>query len=96
MNVSHLREAIDSPRLLPFVQHIAAVNALADAAPGFLWREQDGTGPGNLGHRPFGDEVIYNLSLWSDVESLADFTYRSAHGVVMQDRDEWFLPAAGV
>ena len=96
MNVSRLREPIDAPRLLPFVERIAAVNALADAAPGFLWREEDGTGPGNLGHRPFGDEVIYNLSLWRDVESLAAFTYGPEHRVVMQDRDDWFLPAAGV
>jgi len=35
-----------------FMAQIEPVNALADAAPGFIWRLQDGDGPGARGSGP--------------------------------------------
>lgn len=59
MNISRLLEPVDSPRLQPFVARLAEVNALAEASPGFIWRQVDGDGPGNnLGTRPFGDDIL--------------------------------------
>ena len=93
LNLSRLLAPVDSPRLEPFVARLAEVNALAEASPGFVWRQVDGDGPGNnLGTRPFGDDVLVNLSVWRDVESLVAFVYRTAHGAVMQRRDDWFHP----
>ena len=41
MNVALPREPLDSPALAEFVANLEPVNALADAAPGFVWRLED-------------------------------------------------------
>ncbi len=92
LNISRLLEPVDSPRLAPFVEQLAHVNALAEAAPGFLWRDKDEAGDSNLASRPFGDDVLVNLSLWRDTETLLAFVYRTFHGQMVRRRDEWFHP----
>lgn len=42
------------------------------------------------GLRPFGEEVIVNFSVWRDVDSLRDFTYRTVHVELLRRRREWF------
>jgi hypothetical protein len=92
LNISKLLEAVDSPRLAAFVEQLARVNALAEAAPGFLWRDKDEAGDSNLSNRPFGDDILVNLSLWRDAETLLAFVYRTFHGQMVRRRDEWFHP----
>ena len=41
LNIAHLLAPIDSPTLEDFVSELDRINALADAAPGFIWRLQD-------------------------------------------------------
>jgi hypothetical protein len=94
LNISRLLEPVDSLRLAPFVERLAAVNALAEASPGFVWRQRDDDGPGNLGNRPFGEDILVNLSVWRDIASLAAFVYRSGHADVLRRRDEWFHHAS--
>jgi Domain of unknown function (DUF3291) len=66
------------------------VNALADRAPGFVWRLQ--TDEGNAtAIRPFDDDqMIVNMSAWESIDALASFVYRSDHISVMRRRREWF------
>jgi hypothetical protein len=68
------------------------INALADAAPGFVWRLTDDSGADATSLRPFGPRTMVNLSVWESVESLRDFVYRSPHLGVTQRRREWFVP----
>lgn len=93
LNISRLLEPVDSARLAPFVERLAEVNALAEAAPGFLWRDKDDAGASNLANRPFGDDILVNFSVWRDVEALSAFVYRSFHAQMVRRRDEWFHPA---
>jgi hypothetical protein len=93
LNISRLLAPVDSLQLAPFVERLAHVNALAEAAPGFLWRDKDEAGSSNLANRPFGDDILVNLSLWRDIDTLAAFVYRSFHGQMLRRRDEWFHPA---
>ena len=91
LNVAKLAAPLDSPQLAGFVSALAGVNALADRSPGFVWRMIDEPGdarPAQL----FGAEVIVNLSVWEDVASLQAFAYRSAHGDVLRQRRQWFVP----
>lgn len=90
LNISKLLEPVESPRLASFVEQLSHVNALAEAAPGFLWRDKDDSGESNLSNRPFGDDVLVNLSLWRDTETLVAFVYRTFHGQMVRRRDEWF------
>jgi hypothetical protein len=74
-----------------FMALIEPVNAMADAAPGFVWRLQDGDGPGATALRPCGPDIMVNMSVWQSLEALQDFTYRiGAHLDAMRMRREWF------
>jgi len=89
MNVAHLRAPLDSPQLGDFVGALDRINAIADGSPGFVWRLQDDSGNAT-GLRPMGEDVIVNLSVWRDPQSLQAFVYRSDHVGVMRRRREWF------
>ena len=90
LNVATLLAPIDSPELAGFVAELERINALADDAPGFVWRfASDVTDP-DAEPTPFGDDVIVNYSVWASVEALHDYVYRSGHVEVMRRRKEWF------
>jgi uncharacterized protein DUF3291 len=89
-NVARLVAPLDSPELAGFVAQLGAINALAEAAPGFLWRFQTDAGDATA-LRPYQDErIIVNLSVWTTPEALHEFVYRTAHAAVMARRREWF------
>ena len=81
-----MREPADSPVMADFFAAIDRINALAEAAPGFVWRMKSDP-PEN----PFGDNALVNLSVWNDVEALSDFVHKSSHMDVMRRRREWFV-----
>jgi hypothetical protein len=90
LNVGRLRAPMDDPRIDDFRDNLDPINALAEASPGFVWRLQDEAGNAT-GIKPFGDELeIVNLSVWTSIEALADFTYRTAHTAFLRRRREFF------
>jgi len=90
LNIAWLVEPIDSPRLQSFVDQLDTINGLAEQSPGFVWRWIDDSGATSNGG--FDDDIIVNLSVWKDVDSLFEFTYKTAHTQVMRDRKNWFKP----
>jgi len=90
VNIGVIRGPMDSPVMAEFAANLARINALADAAPGFVWRLQTEGGDATA-IRPFEDEnVLVNMSVWRDVESLLQFVYHSAHVEILRRRREWF------
>ena len=96
LNVARLRHPLDAPENAEFVAVLAAVNAIAEATPGFVWRLQADDGR-SASYVTANDDsnVIVNLTLWTDPESLRHFTYRSGHGAYFRRRSEWFEAATG-
>lgn len=94
VNIAAPREPLEAPALAGFVASLAPLNALADAAPGFVWRLQtedgDATDVGWPGDQAAG--IIVNLSVWESLLALGDFVYGGEHLAVMRRRREWFLP----
>jgi hypothetical protein len=91
VNIGRLRAPVDDPLIVDFVAGLDRINALADSAPGFVWRLQ--TEDGNAtAIRPVDDDELLaiNMSVWESVEALADFVYRSEHVAFMRRRREWF------
>ncbi|MGQ0511081.1 MAG: DUF3291 domain-containing protein [Betaproteobacteria bacterium] len=90
LNIGVIRAPMDSPVMAAFADNLDRINALAEASPGFLWRLQ--TEEGNAtAIRPFENEnLLVNLSVWRDVESLKAYVYDSAHVGFMRRRREWF------
>ena len=73
LNVARLQHPLDAPETAEFVAALEPVNALADAAPGFVWRLQGEAGDATS-IRALGDDlVIVNQSTWESIEALYAF-----------------------
>ena len=92
LNIGIIKGPMDSPLMAEFAGNLARINALADAAPGFVWRLQTEAGDATA-LRPFENEnMLLNMSVWRDADSLRRFVYRSAHADILRRRREWFEP----
>jgi len=97
MNIARLKEPIDAPSNSEFVAALAPINALAEASPGFVWRLVDEEGNSSSYVRiPGVDDpnLIVNLSVWTDLDSLRHFVTRSGHSAYLRRRREWFDPSS--
>lgn len=87
INIAKARYDMEGPELADFVARINSINALADRAPGFIWRltDDDPASDGATALRPFNDpNMLINMSVWTDPQSLFDFVYLTAHKMVMK------------
>ncbi|WP_394233342.1 DUF3291 domain-containing protein [Pseudomonas anguilliseptica] len=89
LNIATMKEPLESPSMADFVANLERINALAEASSGYIWRLQDEAGDATA-FRPFGDDVLVNLSVWRDVQALSDYVYKSAHTEMLKRRQEWF------
>ena len=91
LNIARFLQPQSHPDNADFVNNLDRVNAIAESHPGFVWRL---TGEGNnaMDIQAFDDpDVAVNLSVWKDMEALADFVYRNDdHLTIMRRRKEWF------
>ena len=91
VNVARLVAPIDSPQLAGFVSRLDEVNALAEAAPGFVWRLKDDVTNNATAVVVYDDDkIIVNMSVWVSIEALRAFTYSGAHLEVFKQRRDWF------
>ena len=90
LNVGRLIAPTSSPQVADFMAALDGVNALADRAPGFVWRLQSGSGNATDILVSADAQFLVNMSVWESVEALFDFVYRSAHTGVMVRRRQWF------
>jgi hypothetical protein len=95
VNIGRLRAALEDPMMEGFRSQLGPINALADRAPGFIWRLQ--TEDGNAtAIRPFDDErMAINLSVWESWEAVQQFVYASEHVAPLRGRKQWFEPIEG-
>ncbi|MDH3388342.1 MAG: DUF3291 domain-containing protein [Gammaproteobacteria bacterium] len=89
LNIAKMKFAFADPQMQEFVMLLDEVNALADAAPGFVWRLQTEEGDATAVDF-FGPGYLVNMSVWQDIESLRNYVLRSAHKNVLARRKEWF------
>ena len=89
LNIAKMKFSIESTEMSDFVDNLETINALADSSPGFVWRLQTEEGDAT-GIDFFGSDVLVNMSIWQDVESLHNFVYKTAHNKIMSRRKEWF------
>ncbi|MGI9319010.1 MAG: DUF3291 domain-containing protein [bacterium] len=89
LNIAKMQYPIDSPEMQEFVDNLERINALADQAPGFVWRLQTEEGDATSIDY-FGGETIVNMSVWSDLSSLHTYVYRTGHAKIMSQRKQWF------
>jgi hypothetical protein len=90
LNVGRAVAALDDAIMADFMNWLDEINALADRSPGFVWRLQGDSG-NNTDLQVSEDPLfIVNLSVWTSIDALYEFTYRSEHKTVFRRRHEWF------
>ena len=92
INVAHAIDDLDSATLAGFVNRLDEINALADSAPGFVWRLISDENDSSYIPAYKNPRIIVNLSVWENLESLKMFVYRSAHVELIQQKKDWFKP----
>jgi hypothetical protein len=96
VNVGRLLAPLESPLIADFVAALEPVNAVADAAPGFIWRLQtedgDATAVGGFEEDAVdaAGGIVINMSVWESIEALGAYVYSDAHVAVLRRRREWF------
>jgi hypothetical protein len=90
INYAIFRTPRADPVNADFEAALDEVNALAEAAPGFIWRMQ---GEGENSTLPGEDsQITTNMTVWDGIENLAAFAYRNpTHRTVMRRRRDWFV-----
>ncbi|HOY78179.1 MAG TPA: DUF3291 domain-containing protein [Hyphomonadaceae bacterium] len=85
INVARFRELREHPINADFEAALDEVNALAEAAPGFVWRM--------IGEGDSDDPALtINITVWQSIDQLAAFAYRNfTHRAIMRRRKDWFV-----
>jgi hypothetical protein len=81
-NLSLLRHPPSAPEVAEYAASVDRINAMADRAPGFVWRSRV---PVSADER-----LVLNLSVWTSYPRLHEYTYRGAHGHFVRRRHRWF------
>ncbi len=89
-NIATMRGDADDPVMAGFFARLDELNAIADAAPGFVWRLQTDDGDATAIRAFDNPRILFNLSLWESVEALEEYVYRSDHLSAVQRRTAWF------
>jgi hypothetical protein len=90
INIGRILHPLEHEAMRDFVENLDPINALAEQSPGFVWRLQTEEGDAT-DIRVFEEEdILLNMSVWEDVESLRRFVYQSEHVQFLRRRKEWF------
>ena len=79
VNIGRLLAPLDSPPVAGFVAALDTVNAVADAAPGFIWRlpTEDGNATAVRGFDEDAEGcdggILVNMSVWESVAARTHF-----------------------
>ena len=79
LNVGRAVAPPGSPELADFMAALDRINALAESSPGFVWRLQSASGNATDILVSDDPQSLVNMSVWSSLESLFAFVYRSGH-----------------
>ena len=93
LNLGVFKAPLDSAEMQPFAEALDRINAIAEDSPGFIWRltDEDGGSSSNVDVPGATDPLLAsNLSVWTSLESLWDFMYRTDHASYLRRRTEWF------
>ena len=89
VNIAKRLAPIDDPIMQDFVNNLDKINAIADKSNGFIWRLQDEDKDEAV--QVFQDDtLLINMSVWENLESLFNYTYKSVHVEVFKRKKEWF------
>jgi hypothetical protein len=84
VNIARLLVPEGDPQVAEFFNNLDRINALAERSDGFVWRFVGDYEPDPL--------LLFNMSIWSSIDHLTQFAYRSDHIKIMRQKTKWFKP----
>jgi hypothetical protein len=94
-NVAYALADHDDPRMADYMARLDEINRLAELSDGFVWRYL--TDSRDPAQREFADpRVLFNMSVWTSIDALHAYTYRTAHAEVYAARRQWFADIKSV
>ena len=90
LNIGRVLGTMDSEIMHGFASRLDEINAMADAAEGFVWRLQTEEGNATSIHVFDDDMLLINMSVWESIEALHNYTYKTMHAELLRDRKQWF------
>ena len=93
LNIGRTVAPLDDPVMHGFMSNLAEINGLGEASRGFVWRLADDSGVGATAIRAYDDPLmIVNLTVWTGIDELYAFAYRTRHVEFLRARRDWFEP----
>ena len=92
-NKAEMRYPLEDERMAEFTSRLDDINVLAEESPGFVWRLKDDSGDATR-IRPLGEDWLINMSVWTGIAALRNFTYKSRHVELLRGTEAWFKPAS--
>ena len=92
LNVGHIRNPTDDPRMAEFMDALDGVNALAERSPGFVWRLKDDSNNATNILVTKDPTFLINMSVWQTPEQLEHFVWNTVHKRIYQKKGNWFEP----
>lgn len=91
INIARMRGVnVNDPIMKEFMDNLDAVNKIAEQTKGFIWRLKDENNNATS-LNPYDDEqILINVSVWSSIEALEHFMYKTFHSEFLKRRKEWF------
>lgn len=90
LNIAQAKYAIDKPEMKEFVDNLDNINGIAEQSKGFVWRLSDDSGDATSIVAFDDPNILINMSVWQDVESLKNFMFRTHHRDFMRRKALWF------
>ncbi|GAA4231302.1 DUF3291 domain-containing protein [Postechiella marina] len=89
VNIAKRLAPIDDPIMQDFVNNVDRINTLADKHEGFIWRLKDEDK--EVAAQVFEDDtLLINMSIWENLDTLFNYTYKSGHVDIFKRKKEWF------
>ena len=91
LNIARFSLPMEHPDNAGFFKNLDSVNAIAESKPGFVWRFNEADNHLSTITVFEDPNIVANMSVWADIDSLASFVYQDkAHLAMMRRRREWF------
>ena len=94
LNIADAKYPLESTEMSDFVNNLEPINAIAESSEGFIWRLKDDSGNATDINPTNNPNLLVNMSVWKNVESLKNFMFRTHHIDFLKRKKEWFNSVA--
>ncbi|MCB4797361.1 DUF3291 domain-containing protein [Neotamlana laminarinivorans] len=89
VNIAKCLAPLNDPIMQGFVNNVQKMNAIADQSEGFIWRLQD-EDKSEVAQIFKDPTLIVNISVWKNIDSLFNYTYKTEHANIFKHKNKWF------